>query len=202
MTADIRPSTTGLLVFDMLECYRDSVAESGALKPVVELVDACRRADVPVFYARSDHRPDGADLAQAPTDTDKHFRPWSDDHRPATRPTKNAAGSPGARVMAEIAPQPGDYDIPKHRWNAFFQTPLELSLRTRGVSTVLVVGGSTHVGVASTVYAGRDMDFDMVVVRDCLTGFTEQREFFVHEVFPRVCRVRTCAQVIAALEPS
>lgn len=202
MTADIRPSSAGLLVFDMLECYRDSVIESGALQPVVELVAACRRVDVPVFYARADHRPDGADLAQAPTDTDRHFRPWSDDNRPATRPTKNAAGSPGTAVMAEIAPRPEDYDIRKHRWSAFFQTPLELSLRARGISTVLVVGGSTHVGVASTVYAGRDMDLDMVVVRDCLTGFVEQREFFVDKVFPRVCRVRTCAQVVAALETS
>ena len=203
---DLRPaqpgrrlhSSTGLLVFDLLECYRDSIQEAGALKPVVELVAACRRAEVPIFYARADHRPDGADLATAPTDTDKWFRPWTDQNRPATRPTKNASGSPGAQVIAEISPRPGDYDIPKHRWSAFFQTHLELSLRTRGISTVLVVGGSTHVGVASTVYAGRDLDFDMVVVSDCLTGFAEQREFFVEKVFPRMCRVRTSEQVIAA----
>lgn len=196
---DIRPSATGLLVFDMLECYRDSITESGALGRVVELIAACRGADVPIFYARADHRPDGADFATALTDTDSTFRPWSEDHPPPTRPTKNASGSPGAQVVAEIAPHRGDYDIPKHRWNAFFQTHLELSLRTRGVSTVLVVGGSTHVGVASTVYAGRDMDFDMVVVRDCLTGFDEQRTFFVEKVFPRMCRVRSSAQVITAL---
>jgi nicotinamidase-related amidase len=77
---------------------------------------------------------------------------------------------------------------------------LELSLRTRGINTVLVVGGSTHVGVASTVYAGRDLDFDMVVVSDCLTGFAEQRQFFVEKVFPRMCRVRTSSRVIAVLE--
>ncbi len=196
---DIRPSATGLLVFDLLECYRDSVTESGALGPVVELVAACRQADVPIFYARADHRPDGADFATARTDTDAGFRPWSDEHRPPPRPVKNASGSPGAQVLHEVAPQLGDYDIPKHRWSAFFQTHLELSLRTRGIATVLVVGGSTHVGVASTVYAGRDMDFDMVVVRDCLTGFEEQRTFFVEKVFPRMCRVRTSQQVIAAL---
>lgn len=197
---DIRPSTTGLLLFDMLECYRDGIEEAGALDACVPLVAACRRADVPLFFARADHRPDGADLARAPTDTDRSFRPWDDEHRPPVRPSKNAAGSFGARVVAELAPQPHDYDIPKHRWNAFFQTHLELSLRTRGISTVLVVGGSTHVGVASTVFAGRDMDFDMVVVRDGLTGFAEQREFFVEKVFPRMCRVRTAAQVIAALD--
>lgn len=199
MTPDIRPSATGLVVFDLLECYRDSVEESGALELVVALMAGCRREGIPIFYARADHRPDGADLAQAPTDTDRWLRPWDDHNRPATRPTKNAAGSPGTRVLSEIAPQPGDYDIPKHRWSAFFQTPLELSLRTRGIDTVLIVGGSTHVGVASTVYAGRDMDFDMVVVSDCLTGFAEQRTFFVTKVFPRMCRVRTSQQVLSAI---
>ena len=92
-----------------------------------------------------------------------------------------------------------DYDIPKHRWSAFYQTSLDLSLRTRGIDTVMIIGGSTHVGIASTVYAGRDMDYNMVVVRDACTGFEEQREFFLERVFPRMCRVRSVADAIAML---
>ena len=196
--ADIDAASTGLLVFDMLEGYREAIEESGAIQPCVRLLAACRASGVPVFYARADHRADGSDGASAPTDTDRAFRPWSSERRPSPTPGI-ASGSSASRVIAELAPQPQDYDIPKHRWNAFFQTPLELSLRARGISTVLVVGGSTHVGVASTVYAGRDMDFDMVVVRDGCTGFAEQRTFFLEHVFPRMCRVRTVAQIEAAL---
>jgi nicotinamidase-related amidase len=103
-------------------------------------------------------------------------------------------------VLAELAPQPGDYDIPKHRWNAFHGTHLGLSLRSRGVDTVLLVGGSTHVGIASTAYAARDMDYQVVVVRDGLTGYEPQRTFFVRSVFPRMCRVRTVDQVVAMLD--
>lgn len=196
--APIDPERTGLVLFDLLERYRPGIEEAGAIAPCQRLIAACRVSGVPLFYARADHRPDGADLASASTDADAQFRAWTDDYRPPTLPGL-ASGSFETQVVAELAPQPGDYDIPKHRWNAFFQTCLELSLRTQGINTVLIVGGSTHVGIASTVYYGRDADFDMVVVRDGLTGFREQREFFVDKVFPRVCRVRTTDQVVADL---
>lgn len=196
---DIDPRSTALLLFDVVERYRPAIDAAGVIEPIRALMDACRAGEVPIFYARPDHRADGSDMATAPTDTDTAFQPWTEDHRPRTVP-KTVAGSPESQVVEELAPLPGDYVIFKHRWSAFFQTCLELSLRTRGVKTVLVVGGSTHVGVASTVYAGRDLDFDMVVVRDALTGLEEQRQFFVENVFPRMCRVRTSEEVITALQ--
>ena len=49
------------------------------------------------------------------------------------------------------------------------------------------------------MYDARDMDYQIVVVRDCLTGLQEQRDFFADKVFPRVCRVRTADQVIEML---
>ena len=90
-------------------------------------------------------------------------------------------------------------DVPKHRVSAFHGTHLEVQLTARGIDTVIVVGGSTHVGVASTVYDARDRDLQVVVVRDGLTGRQPQRDFFAEDVFPRLCRVRTVAQVLEAL---
>jgi nicotinamidase-related amidase len=102
-------------------------------------------------------------------------------------------------VLAELGKRAHDYDVPKHRWSAFLGTHLELSLRSRDIDTILLVGGSTHVGIASTAYAARDLDFQVVVVRDGCHGFAEQREFFLDKVFPRMCRVRTVDDVLAAL---
>jgi len=169
------------------------------MAPVQRLIATCRATGVPVFYARGDHRADGADLAQAPRDADKQLRPLTDEDRMRARLPHHASGSPEVQVIAELAPRPGDYDIPKHRWNAFHQTGLELSLRTRDIRTVLIVGGSAHVGIASTVYAGRDLDFDMVVVADGLTGLEEERTYFVERIFPRMCRVRHVEQVVTEL---
>lgn len=191
----LSPARTALVVFDMLECYRPKVEAAGAVEPTERLISLCRRQGVMICYARADHRVDGADGNRTRTDTDESFRPWGEGgqrfdfpHPPDTR-----------AVMSELAPQPGDYDIPKHRWSAFYQTPLDLSLRARGIDAVLLVGGSTHVGIASTAYAARDMDYQVVVVRDALTGYEPQRTFFAEEVFPRMCRVRTVEEVAGML---
>jgi nicotinamidase-related amidase len=192
--------STALVVFDMLEGYRDAIEAAGSLAPARRLIDACRRVGVPVFYARADHRADGSDLARTLADTDSRLRPWGRENPVPTVPAV-ASGSPQAKVLAEIAPRPGDYDIPKHRWSAFHGTALELSLRSRDIDTILLIGGSTHVGIAATAYDGRDRDFQITVVADCCHGFPEHREFFLDKVFPRMCNVRCTDDVILGLTP-
>ena len=192
------PRRTGIVVFDMLEAYRPAIEQAGTVAPVQRLLAGARAADVPIFWARADHRADGADFARTGTDTDQQLRPWTADNPPPTRPP-HGSGSPGLQVLAELGQRAHDYDLPKHRWSAFFGTHLELSLRSRDIDTILLVGGSTHVGIASTAYAARDLDFQVVVVRDGCHGFAEQREFFLDKVFPRMCRVRTVDDVLAAL---
>ena len=46
-------------------------------------------------------------------------------------------------VIPEIAPRPGDFVVKKQRWSTFYQTHLELSLRTAGIDTIMIAGGST-----------------------------------------------------------
>ena len=148
------PRRTGIVVFDMLEAYRPAIELAGTVAPVQRLLAGARAADVPIFWARADHRADGADFARTGTDTDQQLRPWTADNPPPTRPP-HAPGSPGLQVLAELGQRAHDYDVPKHRWSAFFGTHLELSLRSRDIDTILLVGGSTHVGIASTAYAAR-----------------------------------------------
>ena len=192
---------TGLVVFDMLEAYRTAIEAAGSLDPTRRLIDACRGVGIPVFYARADHRADGADFARTLADTDRNFRAWGPDN-PYRPVPPHASGSPALQVLAEIAPQPGDYDVPKHRWSAFRGTHLELSLRSRDIDTIVLVGGSVHVGIAATAYDARDMDFQITVVPECCHGFDEQREFFMRKVFPRMCNVRSLADVLEGLVPA
>ena len=189
------PARSALVVFDLLECYREAAVAAGVVEPVRRLLHGCREYDVPVMWARADHRADGLDFARTLADTDNRHRPWGPENPRPTRPP-HGSGSPMYQPLAELDRRPEDYDVPKHRWSAFHGTHLDTSLRSRGADTILVVGGSTHVGVASTVYAARDMDYQVVVVRDGLTGRQPQRDFFADQVFPRVCRVRTVSEVL------
>jgi nicotinamidase-related amidase len=107
-------------------------------------------------------------------------------------------GDKSSDPIPELEPQPDDYTIPKYRWSVFFQTYLDLALRSRGLDTIIISGGSTDVGVTSTVYSGRDLDYNMIIVRDaCGTSHDNRAHDMLMElVFPRMARVRTTNQVI------
>lgn len=187
----INPNSTALIVFDMLETYRPEIEASGALPKALRLVGLAREQGILICFARADHREDGADFTRVIADTDRWFEPWTGERPQPSRP--KAASD--YRSLAEFQQGTGDIDILKHRWNAFHGTALDLTLRVQNVDTVLICGGSTHVGVASTVYAGRDLDYQMIVVKDACTGHKEQRDYFCDTIFPRMVRVRTVEQI-------
>ena len=96
-----------------------------------------------------------------------------------------------------FAPQPQDYLIPKFRWSTFHQTYFDLALRSRGIDTLIISGGAVDVGIASTVYAARDHDYNIIVVRDaCSNSYEDSMKAFMDTVFPRMARVRSTDQVL------
>ena len=98
--------------------------------------------------------------------------------------------------------KPDDYYIVKYRWSAFHQTYLDLALRSRGIDTLIVSGGSTDVGVTSTLYSARDLDYNTIVASDACGTSHDQRahDMLMELVFPRMSRVRTTDQVIEMIE--
>ena len=62
----------------------------------------------------------------------------------------------------------------------------------------LAPGGSTDVGVTSTMYSGRDLDYNMIVASDACGTSHDQRahDMLMDLVFPRMSRVRTTDQVL------
>jgi ureidoacrylate peracid hydrolase len=198
---------TGLLFFDILNGYvpAPELGKQRALKPwiqnAVRLSQAGRAAQLPVFFAKGNHRPDNATTALLLTDTNNSLTPWPNGE--VTKPKMHVvAGNKSSDVLAELKPDPDDYYIVKYRWSAFYQTYLDLALRSRGIDTVIISGGSTDVGVTSTVYSGRDMDYNMIVVSDACGTSHDQRahDMLMELVFPRMSRVRTTDQVLDMID--
>lgn len=201
------PKKTALLFFDILNGYVPA-PESGkqrVLKPwiqnAVRLGKAARAAGLPVFFAKGNHRPDNATTALILTDTNNSLTPWPDGEVTKTK-MHVIAGDKSSDVLAELEPRSDDYYIVKYRWSAFFQTYLDLALRTCGIDTVIISGGSTDVGVASTLYSGRDLDYNMIVVSDACGTSHDQRahDTLMELFFPRMSRVRTTDQVIEMMQ--
>ena len=202
----INPRATALLFFDTLKGgnydheTRSLKRENQAfMNSCVRILDAARRLGVPVFYAHAAHRADGADWASALTD--RIARPRTEKFGRSRINPGSHYGSWEAEVVDELAPRPGDYRVHKHRYNAFHGTHLELSLRTAGAVNVLLAGGATQAGIASTAYGGRDRDFNLVLLRDAIRGGEPDiHDYFMTHVFPRLGRVRTVDETIALLE--
>ncbi len=201
MTEYLDPIHTCLLVFDLLEGHVNKDAESRArFAPVIvnarKLIAAARKRGAMIAYAHADHRRDRATSARTVRDTDNRLRPIDPADARSHEPLLTG-GTQATRIVAELAPEDGDYLVPKHRWSAFHGTYLDLALRTRTADTIVLVGGSTDVGIAATAFAARDLDYNLVIVSDaCTSPERDNHDQLMTRVFPRMARVRTTAQAL------
>ena len=203
---ELNISKTALLFFDMLNVYYHGASEETKkrMKPVVDnavrLMNAARQNRMLICYAMANHRPEGESRSLVVTDTDMRLRPWPNN---ACNPSVHGAteGSWEQKVIEEIAPRPEDYVIPKYRWSTFHQTYFDLALRSRNIDTLIISGGAVDVGVASTVYAARDLDYSVIVVRDaCSNSHDDSMKAFMDTVFPRMARIRTTDQMLEMIQ--
>jgi nicotinamidase-related amidase len=197
---------TGLVMFDALNGYlhpRDPakmkfLAERNILPNMQRLVAGARKAGMTAFYPSGAHAADGSDTVARLTDTDMDLGAGGGADNPIV--PRFHKGSHDAEIAREVAPVEGDVVVPKHRWNSFFQTDLDLQLRVRGIETIVIAGGSTDVGIAATVFAARDLDYGIVVIRDCCYSTRgNNNEFFMERVFPRMARVMNADQAVALM---
>jgi len=140
-----------LVAHNLPEDGRRLAARLGAMS---ELLALARRRGLPVAYAMDAHLPD-----------DWEFR---------VRAPHGIAGTPGAEVAPEIAPQPGDALFYKRGYDAFYETGLDPWLREKGIERLAIVGGPTNVDVRHTVVSAYNYRYRPIVVKDCTDASTEE----------------------------
>ena len=84
------------------------------------------------------------------------------------------AGTPGARVIAELAPQEGDLELPKRFYSAFHETGLDAYLRQNGVDTMILCGQHTHICVRHTSADAFYRGYRIIVPPDAVESFTQE----------------------------
>ena len=202
MSERLESARTCLLLFDFLRGHIEREDEARRrYVPVItnaaRLLDAARKSHSMVAYARADHRADRRTSARTLRDTDNRLRPLAPDDVEGHMPMITG-GTWQADIVPSLAPLEDEFVVPKHRWSAFHGTYLDLALRTRGITTIVLTGGSTDVGIASTAFAARDLDYNLVVVSDaCTSPEQDNHDQLMRRVFPRMARVRTTEQVLA-----
>jgi nicotinamidase-related amidase len=184
---EIHPAQTALVLIDLQNAIvgRDTAPYPAAdvVARGKQLADAFRAKGSPIVWVNVNVN----DFLSLPVD------------EPSPRPAQ-----PVPAHMMDIADaagkQPGDLLVTKRHWGAFAQTDLEQQLRDRGITTVVLTGIATNMGVESTARQGTGLGFAFVVVEDACTTFSsEMQDFAFTKIFPRLASVRTTAQVLKAL---
>ena len=181
------PQKTALVLIDLQNAVVGMNPAPHSAAQVVEnskrLADAFRGEGAPVVYVRVDLN----DFMSLPVDQP---------HNRGDKPLPAAA----SEIAASAGFQPGDILVTKRHWGAFAGTGLEQQLKSRGIDTVVLTGISTNVGVESTARQGTGLGFAFVLVEDaCSSQNAEHHRFAFEHIFPRLTRVRTTDEVLAAL---
>jgi nicotinamidase-related amidase len=105
-----------------------------------------------------------------------------------------------ADLVPEVGPKPGDFVITKHQWGAFYGTELDLQLRRRGITTIVLSGIATNFGVESTARFAFEYGYHQVFAEDAMSALsTEEHQFTVSKIFPRIGLVRKTEEILADL---
>ena len=105
-----------------------------------------------------------------------------------------------AEIVPELGPKPGDFVVTKHQWGAFYGTELDLELRRRGITTIVLCGISTNIGVESTARFAYEYGYNQIFVEDAMSAMsTEEHQSTVSKIFPRIGLVRKTEEIVADL---
>lgn len=169
----------GLVVIDM---QRDFVEPGGFgeslgndVTPLQEIIPATRRlldgfraAGRPVIHTRECHRPDLSDCPPAKRDRGNPSARIGD-QGPMGRIL--IAGEPGADIVPELAPLPGEPVLDKPGKGAFCRTNFEQMLADQAVSQLVFAGVTTEVCVQTTMREANDRGYDCLLATDATASY-------------------------------
>jgi ureidoacrylate peracid hydrolase len=161
-TLEFDPRRTAVLVVDMLNEFLE---EGGVMVlpegrdlygPLTRLIQAARRAGVPVIWASDEH-----------PEQDKEFE---------KRIPHCIEGTWGAQVVDALKPDERDYRVRKRRYSGFYETDLDLRLRELGIETVITTGIVTNICVRSTVHDAFFRGYKVIVPVECVAATSEREQ--------------------------
>jgi nicotinamidase-related amidase len=174
---------------DTLTRFMTTTQSAGAIACVPDLIATARDADMMVIHIVVAFRPGHPELS-----------PRNTVFSVVKANRMLVAGSEGAAIHPAAAPREREPIVVKHRISPFVGTDLDMILRANGIDTLVLAGVHTSGVVLSTVCQAADLDYRLVVVRDCCADpDAEAHAVLLDIVIPKRAAVVTTAEFAAAL---
>ncbi|NGO81696.1 isochorismatase family protein [Streptomyces sp. YC504] len=155
------------------------------LQQGIRLAEAFRAHGKPVVLVNVGWSADGGDL-------------------PVGRAASGRMETPPPTGFSELADglaKDGDIRITKRHWGAFTGTELDLQLRRRGITQIVLAGISTSIGVESTARFAWELGYTLAVIEDATTDTSaESHEHSFRAILPRIAEIGSADGVIALLD--
>ena len=189
----IDPRSAALLVMDYqvdtLTRYLTAAQSANAIACVPDLIALARDARMTVIHVVVTFRPG---------------HPQVSPRNPLFSGLKangmGMAGSEGAAIHPAAAAREGEPIVVKHRISPFVGTDLETLLRASGIDTLVLAGVHTSGVVLSAVRHAGDLDYRLIVVRDCCADpDAEVHAMLLDIVIPKQAAVVNMAELAGAL---
>jgi nicotinamidase-related amidase len=188
----INPRLTAIVVIDMQKGIAGMPggaphSRQNVIANCARLLTAVRAAGAQPVLVHVGGSLDGADRVRTATD-----QAWK----------RNGPMPPDwSELIPELDQQQSDLVILKRQWGAFYGTDLDLNLRRRNLNTIILCGIATEFGVESTARDAHEHNYALIFAEDAMTGMTaESHANSIERIFPRLGRVRSTDQIMAALK--
>ena len=211
-------SQTAVIVIDMQNAYAspggyvdlagfDISGAAGVIGRIGETLTAARAAGLPIVFLQNGWDPEYVE-AGTPKSPNWHKSNALKTmrNRPELRGKLLARGGWDYEMVDALKPQPGDICVAKPRYSAFFNTPLDSLLRSRGIRNLVFVGIATNVCVESTLRDGFHLEYFCTMLEDAThhlgPEFLQQATVYnVETFFGWVATVDDFKTSLARIEP-
>jgi ureidoacrylate peracid hydrolase len=110
-------------------------------------------------------------------------------------------GSESADTIDALKPQPEELIIRGHTYDKFYGTPLDLALRSREISRLILTGITTDVCVNATLIAASQRNYRVTAITDgCASPWPELHEACFKIWQPKFARLKTTAEILTEMK--